>query len=160
MRPTGMKRNTKPKTLKDESEERWVRIAVIGTPQSGKTSLINRLISEKHTPPEKGAVPEQYDFKGPLSQAASPQNVHKHINLHIHDTASSGEAYDNLWAKDSPNSLTKVDVIMVVFNAKTLRGDGEKPLMESALIHIIDKLHREVQDKPILLVGNQVSPRR
>jgi GTP-binding protein len=122
-----------PEDIATAAEDKPVRIAVVGRPNTGKSTLINRLLGEERllTGPEAG-----------ITRDAIAIDLHwRGRHLRIHDTAGMRrrsrieEKLEKLSVADALNALRFAEVVIVLVDAET-------PFEEQD-IRIADLIERE-----------------
>jgi GTPase len=117
----------------EASAHRPIRIAVVGRPNSGKSTLVNRLLGEERllTGPEAGITRD----------AIAVDVVWQGRHFHVHDTAGLRrrsrieEKLEKLSVADALNAVRFAEVVILLM-------DAEKPFEEQDL-RIADLIERE-----------------
>jgi GTP-binding protein len=98
-----------------EDEDRPIRIAVVGRPNAGKSTLVNRLIGEERllTGPEAGitrdAIPVDWDFEGRKIRLVDTAGLRRRAKVQ--------EKLEKLSTQDTIRAITFAEVVLLVMDA-------------------------------------------
>ncbi|MEY4256484.1 MAG: hypothetical protein RLZZ141_1711 [Pseudomonadota bacterium] len=99
----------------DEDGEKPIRIAIVGRPNAGKSTLVNRLIGEERllTGPEAGitrdAIPVDWTFEGQEIRLVDTAGLRRKARIH--------EKLEKLSTGDTIRAITFAEVVILVMDA-------------------------------------------
>ncbi len=99
----------------DEDSEKPIRIAIVGRPNAGKSTLVNRLIGEERllTGPEAGitrdAIPVDWTFEGQQIRLVDTAGLRRKARVH--------EKLEKLSTGDTIRAITFAEVVILVMDA-------------------------------------------
>ena len=99
----------------DEDSEKPIRIAIVGRPNAGKSTLVNRLIGEERllTGPEAGitrdAIPVDWTFEGQQIRLVDTAGLRRKARIH--------EKLEKLSTGDTIRAITFAEVVILVMDA-------------------------------------------